>query len=451
MRDLAFLGFLLLMVLLAFKRPFLMTIAYLWVDIVRPQQVTYYGLAQVPLSLIMAILLLLTFLALDRQKAMRFGAVQALMVTLLLWVTMTTLWAILPEHAWIKWDSTWKAIIFGIYLPFVLTTRTRIEAFIAFMVCAVGAITISPAIKTLLGGGGYGNLETVASTNAGLFESSTLATFAFTCVPLILYVARSGHLFKPTRLTWMAAAGLIFSAAMVTVGTEARTGVVAGAMLLVLLFLQSRRKLAFAAATAAALALALPFAPESFKDRMATIGEFQNERSASTRLAMWQWTADYVADHPLGGGFGMYRISNIDVKLTAHETGEGTDFQSTTTFKDRARAFHSSYFEVLGEHGYPGLLIYLAMIGVAIAQLVGVWRRFRGDGDQAWLARVALAMLSALLVYLVGAAFVGIAFQPALYWLLGVSASIGFCAAGQAAGEKTPIYRPLARAGAATR
>jgi hypothetical protein len=52
-------------------------------------------------------------------------------------------------------------------------------------------------------------------------------------------------------------------------------------------------------------------------------------------------------------------------------------------------------------------------------------RRYKNEaGDKAWISPLATALQSAQLIYLVGSLFVGIAFQPFIFMLLGVQ--IGF-------------------------
>ena len=52
MRDLAFVGYLLALLALGFRRPFLFVLAYAYVDIVSPQHLSYFLLNAVPLSMI---------------------------------------------------------------------------------------------------------------------------------------------------------------------------------------------------------------------------------------------------------------------------------------------------------------------------------------------------------------------------------------------------------------
>ena len=83
------------------------------------------------------------------------------------------------------------------------------------------------------------------------------------------------------------------------------------------------------------------------------------------------WTLDYVAQRPLGGGFDSYRDNAIEVTVKRVDQ-DGNEWFETVT--DRDRAFHSNYFEVLGEHGWPGLFIYLMILLVTMR---GHWKLHR--------------------------------------------------------------------------
>lgn len=426
MRDLFILGFLGLMVLVALKRPWLMTLAYIYVDLFQPQRVAYYLLSGVPVSLIFALAAVL-FFCLERHKTIYFGKIQGLMLVFLCWVTLTTFMAILPEHAWIKWDPAWKAIGFGIFLPFVLNTRRRIEGALLVIVACVSSITISGGIKTLLGGGGYGTLKLLVDRNSGLYESSTIATVAIAVIPIILYLYKHSEIVPRNRWTKLLTAGLVFANLLIPVGTEARTGLLCIAALALLLLFRAKRKLLTAVGLAASVLITLPLLPESFQERMGTIETHEQDASASTRLAVWAWTLDFVQDHPLGGGFAAWRLNTgLTVETKVVEGPEGAEKVTTQkrTYQG-ARAFHSTYFEILGEHGYPGILIFLVMVGTALVSLIRIrYRLKRGDEECRRYAALADAMIIGMLVYLVGAAFVGIGFQTTLYLMLGIIASI---------------------------
>ena len=56
MRDLAFVAFIAGLLALGLKRPFLFVLAYVYVDTVSPQRLSYFLLNSIPLSLIIALL-----------------------------------------------------------------------------------------------------------------------------------------------------------------------------------------------------------------------------------------------------------------------------------------------------------------------------------------------------------------------------------------------------------
>ena len=89
---------------------------------------------------------------------------------------------------------------------------------------------------------------------------------------------------------------------------------------------------------------------------------------------------------------------------------------------DEGRAFHSSVFEMLGEQGWPGLAIWLALHGLGLWQMERIQRRWRGLEDEAerWIAPFAAALQMGAVIYLVGALFQGIAYQPVMLMLVGL-------------------------------
>ena len=87
---------------------------------------------------------------------------------------------------------------------------------------------------------------------------------------------------------------------------------------------------------------------------------------------------------------------------------------------DKGRAFHSSYFEMLGEQGIPGLFLWLLLNVGTLVQSERLRRRYK-DTDKPefkWVAPFAQAMVQGHIVYLVGSLFVGIAYQPFVFMLI---------------------------------
>jgi O-antigen ligase len=445
MRELFLTGFLCALILFAFKRPFLFILAYAYVDTVSPQRLSYFFLNRIPLglSMIFAALAIASWLAFDK-KEWRFGPRQGLIFLLLLYVTWTTAHADVPVEAWVKWDWVWKALIFAVFLPFTLRTKLRLETTLLFFCLSAGTIVIVGGLKTVAGGAGYGVLNLMVDNNSGLYESSIISTVAIAIIPIILWLMNYGTIFPGLKtvaaagaaamprgllnnpiLVKLFCAALIFACLLMPVGTEARTGLVCIGVLGILLLRDAKRRLLYIFSALALGAIALPFLPSSFTNRMETIQGFKGDESAGTRLAVWAWTWNYALDHPGGGGFEAYRQNRIQVNTVNQALAADTGVATVQSVADEGRAYHSSYFEMLGEQGFFGLLLFLLIHGIGVVRMEVIRRRYRKvDGEDAWIAPLATALQNFQLIYLVGALFVGIAYQPFVYLL--IATQIGF-------------------------
>lgn len=426
MRDLVFVGYLVALLFLAFKRPFLFTLIYAYIDIVAPQRLSYFMLNSVPLSLIVFALALFGYMFADNKQDSRFSFRQTMMILLLAYCGYTTVQAEVPDAALEKWDWVWKALVFAAFLPLTLRTRLRLESAVLFIVLAVGTIAINGGLKTVLGGGGYGTLSLLVREDAGLYEGSIISAVAVCIIPLAIWLARHGTIFKPDWKVWLFAAGLIFACLLIPVGTTARTGLVCIAALGALLLRSVRYRFVYAGLAGIALMTAIPFLPQSYMERMGTITGYEGDESASTRLAVWAWTIDYAKANPMGGGFDAYR-SNSFTYRTRTVSGEGASQQvEYSEVTEEGRAYHSSYFELLGEQGFIGfgLWIWLNLLGLWHMEKLR-WRFAKREGGRdSWQWGLATALQQSHAVYLVGAMFVGIGYQPFLFMLVGLQCGL---------------------------
>ena len=447
MRDLVFVAFLAAFFAAGFRRPFIFVLAYVYIDVVAPQRLTYFLLNSIPISLIAVVLSVGGWLVADDKTGTRVAPRQGLIVVLMVYCYCTTLTADFPVEALDKWGWVWKCLAFAAFLPFTLRTKLRIEALLLVMVASAASIIIVGGIKTIAsGGGGYGSLNLMVSNNSGLYEGSTISTVAVAIIPLILWFTRHGTIFPPDWKVKGFCYALVFSCLLIPVGTSTRTGLLCIGLVAVLMLRDAKRKVLYLCLLATAGMIAVPFLPSSFTNRMSTIKTYKGDESASTRLAVWGWTWDYAKEHPMGGGFEMYRQNKIRYDT---ERVEGTAANSTVDRHltvDQARAFHSAYFEMLGEQGFPGLILWLSISLIGIFRMEVLRHRYRkAAADMAWVTPLAGALQSAHIVYLLGAAFIGIAFQPFVYMLIGAQIGLdSYLARRRAETAMVPMRRPRA-------
>lgn len=454
MRDLFFAGFLAAMMLLAFRRPFLFVLVYAYVDLVAPQRLSYFLLNAIPVSLIVFAFAFLGWWVADDKRDSRFSLQQAIMGLLLVYCFYTTLNADFPIDALEKWDWVWKALVFAIFLPFTLRTKLRIEALAVVMVLCAASIIITGGIKTLASGGGYGSLVLLVDNNSGLYEGSTISAVAIAIIPLILYLSQYGTIFPGDWKVKGFCYALCFACLLIPIGTQTRTGLICIFVMGALMLRFNRYRFVYAGLAVFAGLMAIPFLPQSFTERMSTIREYKSEQSASTRVAVWAWTWQYAKDNPLGGGFVAYKQNKLKVELTETDESEGNTDIETIEVEEEGRAYHSSYFEMLGEQGFPGLFLWLLLHVGAVIRMEILRRRYmrRNREDEQWVVPLATALQNGQIIYLIGSLFIAIAFQPFIYMLIGMQTGLEtYCARRRKEAAWSPIRKRagLGRAGEA--
>mgnify|MGYP000722292111 CR=1 FL=1 len=448
LKELFLIGFLLVILAAAAKRPFLFILAYCYVDIVAPQRLSSAILPHMQLSLVLFALAVGTWLMFDKKRGTRFDLAQGLLTALLLYCLTTTIYAHEPSVAWDKWSWVWKALLWSIFLPLTLTTRLRIEALLLTMVLAAGTLALSGGLKTLAGGSGYGSLRILISDNSGLFEGSIFSTVAIATIPIILWLARYGTVFRPSRAVWAFAIFLTLNCLLIPIGTQARTGLLCAALLVLLGLRETQRRGLYLSIIAGLAVFGAALAPAAFSSRMGTIGDYKSDESASTRVAVWKWTWNYALDHPLGGGFNVYVKNRLQVNRVETTVNGSSVSRRIVPYTDQSRAFHNSYFEMLGEQGFPGLALWLSLQLICLVRMERLRRRFRGvGGDDGWIRPLAGALQGGQLVYLLGCMFVGIAFQPYMFMLLAAQIGLWSYARGKFAQQPWRVVESFAPPG----
>jgi O-antigen ligase len=226
-----------------------------------------------------------------------------------------------------------------------------------------------------------------------------------------LYLIKHQTLIANKKLVKVVLFGYIALAFLTSMGTYARTGLVSMGVLGALLLAQGRNRFRNFSLVAIAIVFLLGISSDQWMNRMSTIGD-GTEGSAMGRVAVWLWTAEYVMSNPLGGSFESYRINEKSMLLA----------DGSTLVVD-SKAFHSIYFEILGETGFPGLIIFSILVFMT-------YRNFKpsnvneGIAVDSWRNDIGIRLRQTLLVFLAGGAFIGIGFQSYFYYLAAISVAL---------------------------
>jgi probable O-glycosylation ligase (exosortase A-associated) len=154
-----------------------------------------------------------------------------------------------------------------------------------------------------------------------------------------------------------------------------------------------------------AIGLVLSVMPQQWYDRMATIQDYSSDPSAVGRINAWKMAFNMAKDRPLGGGLDSFH--DYTFALYAPDPGDVHDS-------------HSIYFEVLGEQGFVGLGLFLAL-GLMIWRTASwVISRARRDREKRWAADLAAMIQVSLVGYASAGAFVGLAYFDFYYTLIAI-------------------------------
>jgi probable O-glycosylation ligase (exosortase A-associated) len=173
---------------------------------------------------------------------------------------------------------------------------------------------------------------------------------------------------------------------------------------LMLLRLSMRLRLFLTPVFVLGVLTAMVFAPDSWRDRMGTLNNTSADASAQARLNAWQYSMNLAAEHPLtGGGFATF-THELYVRYAPNSTVE-------------AQTAHSAYFQVLAEHGYTGLFLYLALLVSGFLSAAKIARHARRYGDQTVMHYANMFRFS-LVGFAAGAAFLSRAYFDYYFCIL---------------------------------
>ena len=147
--------------------------------------------------------------------------------------------------------------------------------------------------------------------------------------------------------------------------------------------------------------------------------------SAMGRINAW-WTAWNVAKHNiLGGGFKMFSRETFLI----YAPNPNIVFDA-----------HSIYFQVMGEHGFIGLILFVLIALLTWLRCGEIIRMCRGDLDRRWAADLAGMLQVSIIGFAVSGAFLSLAYFDYYYHLIAITL-ITWSLAREGSPAKTPGRR----------
>jgi probable O-glycosylation ligase (exosortase A-associated) len=380
-----------------FKRPYWGVIMWIWISVMNPHTQGWGFAREFPFAAIIAGTTLLAMACKPRELRFPYSPVVGVFIAFVLWMCVTTVFSLNPEENGPALVKVLKIMGMTLAIWMLVRTREEIEGVIWAVAISLGYYGVKGGIFTARSGG-----ENRVWGPAGTFieGNNEVALALIMTVPLMLYLLRLvSH--KWSRRAVMASAALC---ALSSLGSYSRGAAVALAGMLGLLWLKSQRKVVLGTVILLAVPLALMFMPEQWHTRIDSINNYEEDGSAMGRINAWQMAINLAADRPLvGGGFNIY-----DARI----------FHLYAPVPDDIHAAHSIYFQVLGEHGYVGLFLYLLLYLLCWRSGSWVLRNARGVAELEWAMALVRMIQVSFVGFLIGGAFLSLAYFDVPYYLM---------------------------------
>lgn len=398
MRDIPlFLG-LILVIPFIFIRPVVGALAYALVSLMNPHRLSYGAAYEFQFALVIFVVTLISVLISREPKKIPLSPPVVMLGLFCLWIVVSFLFALDPERAWLVVDRVYK-IMLMIFIT-ILTVRTKrdIQALALVIVVSLGFWGVKGGVHSILSGGRGGVL---GPADSFISDNNTIALALLVTVPLLVYHFSQSR----TKLGKLIALGATLLTVVATIGSYSRGAFVGCAAMTLFLWLKSTSKLKTGLMIAVLAPVMLLSMPEEWTGRMNTINSYEEDESAQGRLNAWKFALNVASQHPLGGGPGVFSPEMF------HKYAPNPDVYHVA---------HSIYFQMLGEHGWFGLTLFLIMHACAWRTGTRVIRHCENKPELAWASMLARMCQVSQIGYLVAGAFLTLAYYDLAYYVMAI-------------------------------
>ncbi len=388
MRDVFVIAIVMIGALAALRRPWIGVMLWTWLSIMNPHRFTW-GLAySAPLAAVAAASVVLGLLMTKDRESPFKGTPVSWFVVFMAWMTISWLAGLDMAGDYEQWKKVMKIDIMIILALMLLRTKQHIFALMWVCVGSLAVLGIKGGIFTLLTGGSY---RVWGPPGSFIEDNNEFALALIMTIPLLRFLqlqisSRLGRIGLGVAMLLCAAAAL---------GSQSRGALLAIFAMAITLWWRGKSKLQIGILLIAAALPLIAFMPDEWTARMATIENYEEDDSAMGRISAW-WNAWGIAWHyPAGVGFN---------------AATPELFSRFSPYPDSVHAAHSIYFQVLGNHGFVGVILFLG-IWFSTMRLAG---RLRNQKDLMpevqWTVDLGAMCQVALVGYAVGGAFLSLSY-----------------------------------------
>jgi probable O-glycosylation ligase (exosortase A-associated) len=404
MRDLLVLTAVLVSIPFILRRPWIGILMWSWIGYMNPHRLTWSFAYEMPLAQVIGVTTLVGFVFMRDKGRIPLNSTTVIWLLFVAWFSFTTIFALDTESSYPYWDKAAKIQLFAFLTVLLIRTRRQIEALVWVIVASIGFFGLKGGVYILRTGG---DNRVYGPPDSFLQDNNSMALALIMVLPLMWYGAQ-----QLTR-QWQKYAmyGVMAATGVAILGSHSRGAALAGATMLAFLVLKSNARIALVFALIVLVPVGLSVMPDKWFDRMGTISSYQEDTSAMGRITAWKFAIDVGVKRPIGGGFGAFVEENY--RRFSPEISAEIDERD-----GRFQGAHSIYFRVLGEHGFVGLFLFLALGFSAYSRAGRIQRSMGDNGSLKWLTDLARMLQVSIVGYAIGGAFLGLSYFDLYYHLV---------------------------------
>jgi probable O-glycosylation ligase (exosortase A-associated) len=395
MRDVALVGFVVAICTAALVHPWMGVMGWTLLSIMNLHRYAW-ATADFPMAAIIVGATMIGLLVTRDRRQMSIALPTALLVAFMLWISLTMPLAFFPDESVDMWKKVMKIDFMILVALVVLHSRRHMMALVWLLVFSLGFYGFKGGIFTIAHGGAY---RVWGPEGTFIEGNNELALAIIVVIPLMRFL----QLQATAKWARVALAGLMILSAIAALGTQSRGALIAIVAMALVMWWRNKSKAVFGALLVVIGIGLVALMPNTWDDRMASITDYERDGSAMGRINAWWMAWNLAKDRFAGGGFEIYVPQIFDVYAP-----NPTDIH----------AAHSIYFQVLGEHGFVGLILFVS-IWIAVWRSAGYLRKNAPlQPESKWLADLGAMCQVSLVGYLVGGAFLSLAYFDLPYNIL---------------------------------
>jgi putative inorganic carbon (HCO3(-)) transporter len=376
-----------------FKRPALGVMTFTWISLMNPHRLAYGAAFSFPFAALIAVITLASMLISKQPKNFPRTPVTIVLLVFCVWMTLTSFFALEPDLVWREWNRVFKTLFMIFVSMMVLNSERDIKQFVWVVTLSLGIYGLKGGLFVLASGGSY---KVYGPAGSYIEENNGMALALVSTLPLIWYLRNQAK----SKLMSLAMLAMTIFTSIAAVGSYSRGALLGGMAMLSFLWLKSKNKLGTGVAVIVMVTIVALVMPSQWFDRMHTIDDYKQDDSALGRINAWYFAVNVASRNFLGGGFNVFSPRQFFIyapdPLAYHVA-------------------HSIFFQVLGDHGFIGLGMFLLL-------MFCVWRtgsriiKFCGNAPELkWASDLAKMIQVCVIGYAVSGAFLSLAYFDLYY------------------------------------